>query len=184
MTILSDRIGERLRQLRTDEGLSRDELAELTGGDEGVSATVLGFMETGRRNKDGERTRLFTLDELLVLAAALKRTPLELLGDDAHLFAGDGVLRVECPTCTAPVGKLETSVRKDLDGLGELSVMEETLVEVAFRLAGAIDQARGEDAHRLPSLTKELRATLEQIAAARRDAGDDEDEFGDLDEPE
>ncbi|BCJ45328.1 hypothetical protein GCM10010168_85970 [Actinoplanes ianthinogenes] len=181
-SLISDRLGERLRQLRTDAGLSRDELAELAG--EGISATVLGFMETGRPNKDGQRTRIFSVDEIPALAAALKVTPLELLGDDAHLFAGDGVLRVECPTCTAPVGRLEQVVRKDLDGLGDLSVMEETLVETAFRLAGAIDQARGEDARALPALTKELRATLEQIAAARRDVGDDDDEFGDLDEPE
>jgi len=183
---ISDRLGDRLKDWRTRSGLTQEQLAEAAraaGADESVSATVVSSMESGRP-KDGQRTRLFTLDELPALAAALKVTPLELLGEDAALFAGDGKIRTECPTCQADPGPLERTVRADLDGLGDLTVMEATLAETAYRLAGGVDRARGDELRALPSLTKELRATLEQIAAGRRATGGDDDEFADLDEPE
>lgn len=188
-TQISDRLGERIRDLRERVGMTRDELASAAreaGAGEQFSAAVVGFIETGRR-QEGRRTRLAALDELLPLAAALEVSPLELLGSDsAELFVGaSGVARVECPSCLASPGPVETVTRADLAELGELTLMEPTLVETAFRLASAIDEARGEQVRALPALTKELRGTVEQIAAGRRRTQEpDEDDFGDLDDPE
>lgn len=189
-TAVSDRLGDRIRDLRTRIGMSQDDLAAAArehGAGDSFSSTVVGFIESGRR-REGRRTRLLGLDELLPLAAALEVTPLELLGSDsAELFiGGKASVSVECPSCLASPGHLEVVVRKDLADLGDLSTLEATLVETAFRLAAAIDEARGEAAKALPALTKELRATVEQLAAGRRrkPEADDEDDFGDLDDPE
>jgi hypothetical protein len=82
-----------------------------------------------------------------------------------------------------PLRSLVEVTRDDLAELGDLSMLEPTLVAGALRLAAAIDETS--DAKTLPALVRELRATLEQIAAGRRriePPGDDE--FGDLDDPE
>lgn len=189
-TLISDRLAERVRDLRTSAGMSQAELAEAArehGAGESFTETVVGFMESGRR-REGRRTRLFTLDELLPLAAALEVSPLELLGEDsAQLFVGDtGAARFECPSCSTSPGPLERTVREDLAGLAELATLEPTLVETAYRLAAAIDDARGEGARALPALTKELRATVQELGAMRRrtEKPSDDDDFGDLDEAE
>jgi transcriptional regulator with XRE-family HTH domain len=184
---ISDRLGERIRDLRTRLGMSQTDLADSArehGAGGSFSTGVVGFLETGRR-REGRRTRMFTLDELLPLAAALEVSPLELLGvEAAQLFAGEQALRVECPTCVATAGGMEKVTRKDLARLGELSPLETTLVETAFRLAKAIDEA--DDARVLPALTKELRATVQELGAGRRRAEkpSDDDDFGDLDDPD
>lgn len=186
---LSDRLGDRIRDLRTRAGWSQEDLAteaRAKGAGDTFSGAVVGFLETGRR-QDGRRTRFCALDELIPLAAALEVSPLELLGtDSAQLFVGDsGAARIECPSCLASPGPVETVVRADLAELGDLTTLEPTLVETAYRLAAAIDEARGEAAKALPALTRELRATVEQLAAGRRrQAEPDDDDFGDLDEPE
>jgi hypothetical protein len=169
--------------------MSQEELAAAAreaGAGDSMTGTVVGFMESGRR-REGRRTRLFTLDELLPLAAALEVSPLELLGSDsAELFVGESSsVRVECPSCLASPGPVETVTRADLGQLGELSTLEPTLVETAYRLAAAIDEASGEAAKALPALTRELRATVQELSAGRRrKAEPDDDDFGDLDEPE
>lgn len=184
---ISDRLGERIRDLRTRAGMSQDDLAAAAreaGAGDSFSGPVVGFLETGRRQK-GRRTRLCALDELLPLAAALEVSPLELLGaDSAQLFIGESAaVRVECPKCAAGMGGMERVTREDLARLGELSPLETTLVETAYRLAAAID---GEDARTLPALTKELRATVQELGASRRrtEKPPEDDPFGDLDEPD
>jgi hypothetical protein len=75
--------------------------------------------------------------------------------------------------------------RDDLAELGDLTTLEPTLVAAALRLAKAIDEAGDEAVKALPALVRELRATLDQIAAGRRRAeAPTDDEFGDLDDPE
>lgn len=187
-TTLSDRLADRIRDLRTRVGMSQEDLADaarLAGAGESFTATVVGAMESGRR-RGGRRTRLFTLDELLPLAAALEVSPLELLGGDSvGLFVGESAaVRVECPKCAAGMGGMERVTRDDLARLGELSPLETTLVETAYRLASAIDD--GEDPRALPALTKELRATVQELGAGRRrtEKPPEEDPFGDLDEPD
>lgn len=187
-TSISDRLAERIRDLRTRAGWSQEELAAAArevGAGESMTGTVVGFMESGRR-REGRRTRLFTLDELLPLAAALEVSPLELLGaDSAELFIGErSAVRVECPKCEAGAGGMERATREDIARLGDLSPLETTLVEAAYRLAAAIDE--GGDPRALPALTKELRATVQELSAGRRRAEkpSDEDDFGDLDDPD
>jgi transcriptional regulator with XRE-family HTH domain len=188
---VSDQIAQRVRDLRERTGLSREQLADAAreaGAAPDFTAAVLRFLETGRPDSAGVRTRLFALDELWALALALEVTPLELLGDTAGLFVGDSAdvrVSVKCPTCVrkAESGGLEEVARTDLAGLGDLSTLETTLVETAYRLAAAIDA--GEDARALPGLTKELRATVQELSAGRRRVPPPpEDDFGDLDEPD
>ncbi|WP_319460078.1 helix-turn-helix transcriptional regulator [Micromonospora sp. RTP1Z1] len=189
-SLISDVIGQRIRDLRERAGMSREDLAAAAseaGAPAGLTGTVIRFLETGRPGRDGQRTRYFTLDELAALAAGLEVTPMELLGDQAVLFVGQAGRPAACPTCAAGVGEMTRVVREDVDKLGELGELEPTLVATALRLAGAIDGATGEAAARLHLLTRELRATVEQLTAARRrdePDDDDEDEFGDLDAPE
>ncbi len=184
---ISDVIGERIRDLRTRAGMGRDELAaaaRAAGAAESLTAAVVGFLETGRRGKDGRRTRDFAVDELLALAAALEVSPLELLGDQAARIVGADVGRA-----AREPGELETAVRKDIEDLAELDgeQFEPSLAQTAYILARAIDAGGGPEGRQLHALTKDLRATLEAIAAGRRgeelpDPADDE--FGDMGDPE
>ncbi|MFG2054779.1 helix-turn-helix domain-containing protein [Micromonospora sp. NPDC048930] len=186
--LISDVIGARIRDLRERAGMSREDLAAAAaeaGAPAGLTGTVIRFLETGRPGRDGVRTRYFTLDELAALAAGLEVTPMELLGDQAVLFVGDAAKPAPCPTCAAGEGEMTRVVRADVGKLGELGDLEPTLVATALRLAGAIDGATGDAAARLHLLTRELRATVEQLLAARRsDDPDDEDDFDDLDAPD
>ena len=185
---VSDQIADRVRDLRNRAGMSRDDLAEAAraaGAAADFTEVVVGHLENGRP-KGGVRTRLFGLDEVFALAAALEVSPLELLGDTAQLFVGespDVSVSVKCPTCASRAGGLELVTRADLAQLGELSPLESTLVETAYRLAAAIDL--GEEPRALPSLTKELRATVQELSAGRRrEPAAPEDDFGDLDDPD
>jgi transcriptional regulator with XRE-family HTH domain len=183
---ISDRLGDRIRDLRTRSGMSQEDLAAAArdaGAGDSFSGSVVGFLETGRR-QDGRRTRFFALDELVPIAAALEVSALELLGDTGQLFVGDtSSIPVECPRCVASAGGMEKATRDDLGRLGDLSPLETTLVEAAYRLAAAIDA--GEDARALPSLTRELRSTVQELSAGRRrEPPPPEDDFGDLDDPD
>lgn len=93
------------------------------------------------------------------------------------------------------MGSVEKAVRDDVEQLGDLVGVEPSLSEVAYRLAREIDNANGrtcqgcgelipsqEEARTLPGLSKELRATLAQLLAARVPEEDDDD-LGDLAEP-
>ncbi|ONF62516.1 hypothetical protein AVR91_0238645 [Amycolatopsis keratiniphila subsp. keratiniphila] len=90
----------------------------------------------------------------------------------------------ECPRCAAETGTLERQVREDIAALGDLADTEPALAELAYALAAAVD--RGSDENPIPPLAKELRATLKALtdAVAVRTAPDDDDEFGDLGDPE
>jgi hypothetical protein len=79
---------------------------------------------------------------------------------------------------------MERITREDLARLGELLPLETTLVEAALTLAKAIDETS--DVRALPNLTKELRATVQELAAGRRRAEKpaEDDPFGNLDEPD
>ncbi len=174
-------IRDRIRDLRERSGYSRDELAERArehGAPENFSAAVVGFLERGRRG--------LAVDELFALAGAFEVSPLELLGEAAGAFigGGSGTPAGGCPTCDPDeAGRHETVVRADLEKLGTLATLEPTLVETAIRLAREIDRARGDAVVQLPRLTRELRATVEQIAAGRRVTADpDEDEELDEDD--
>lgn len=64
-------------------------------------------------------------------------------------------------------GTVRTAVDDDVARLGELRGLEPSLVAVARTLADEIDAGGGEGRF-LAALSKELRAALEQLAAARR----------------
>jgi transcriptional regulator with XRE-family HTH domain len=184
---ISDLIADQIRDLRRREGLTREELAAAARG-QGLPATftavALGNVETGRRDHEGRRRREVTVDELAALAAAAGRSPLDLLGAAGELF---GAERAECGRCASGRGELERTIRGDVEQLGELTGVQRSLAQTAFVLAAAIDAGGGDQLGKLPQLAKELRATLEHLAAGspgEHDPDDDEDELGDLDQPE
>lgn len=81
-TRASDLIGDRVKDLRGRRGLTREQLSERCAaiGATTVSPSVLVNIETGRPDKaTGIRRRDVTVDELLVLAAALEVPPVLLL---------------------------------------------------------------------------------------------------------
>lgn len=95
------------------------------------------------------------------------------------------------------VGPVERAVREDIGDLGDLVGIEPSLGEMAYTLAQQIDGigsrecphcgeniAAAEDGQRLlPQLNRELRQTLAQLWAARP-VDDDDDDLGDLADPE
>lgn len=180
---ISATIRDRIREMREQAGLGRAELAERAqahGAPETMTANVIGFLERGRRS--------LTLEELVAIARALDVTPLELAGNQAAVLVGEGQVEAPvCPSCGGEAGQLEAVVRRDINALGKLGPLEETLAATAIRLAAAIDAARGEEAVRdLPKLARELRAVIGQVLDGRRRAAGDDDEadLDDLDEPE
>ncbi|MGW0805961.1 hypothetical protein [Nonomuraea sp. NPDC002799] len=81
------------------------------------------------------------------------------------------------------MGPVEKAVRDDVEELGDLVGVEPSLSEMAYKLAEQVDAGGGEDGKLLPQLSRELRATLAQLLAARVPEEDDDD-LGDLDTPE
>lgn len=64
---LIEEFGKRIRELRTDRGLSQEQLAELTG----FHRTYIGMIERGERN--------ISLSNIGVFAKAFEMTPSDLL---------------------------------------------------------------------------------------------------------
>ncbi|MET8297408.1 hypothetical protein ABZW02_25620 [Streptomyces sp. NPDC005180] len=81
------------------------------------------------------------------------------------------------------MGPVEKAVREDVEALGDLAGVEPSLTELAYRLAGEIDQLPSEDNKLLANLSRELRQTLAQLLEGRA-ADDDDDGLGDLAAPE
>lgn len=78
---LSDRVAGEVRRRRMAAGMTRPKLAELcTALGVSMSEAMLANIETGRRRPDGTRQRDVSVDELNVLALALKVDPMDLLG--------------------------------------------------------------------------------------------------------
>jgi hypothetical protein len=91
------------------------------------------------------------------------------------------------------MGSVETAVRSDIEQLGDLAGIEPSLAEMAYTLTRRIDtaatgecetcsEAVARDDKLLPQLNRELRQTLAQVLEGR--AADDDDDLGDLAEPE
>jgi hypothetical protein len=192
VTVITAAVSAVIKAYRVEHKLTRAEFAAAAwekGAPQDFTATVVGALETGRRSAGGRR-REITLDELVILAATMGAMPLEVLGEHATAYGVDGE-PAPCPRCSTTgrrPGPVEAAVRADLEEFGDLLRPEPSLAATALVLAEAIDTG-GDGGRLLPRLTKELRATLEQIVASRRglDPGDDDfdDELGDdLDEPE
>jgi 8-oxo-dGTP diphosphatase len=77
----SDLAGARVREARGRRRWTARELAErcAEAGAPGLTGSVIANIETGRRDKDGQRRRDITVDELLALAYALEVPPAALL---------------------------------------------------------------------------------------------------------
>lgn len=182
--VISDVIAGQVRDLRRREGVSRDEMAErarAAGAPDSFTATVVGFLETGRP-KAGRRTRDFSIDEVVWCAAALGAAPADLFADRWLGFAGADA--AECPVCAGEAGQIERTLRADIDAMEKLTGLEPSLAAAAIRLAREVDASVGDD---VAKLMRELRATLVQLGAGRRrhpePAAKPVDELGDLDQP-
>jgi transcriptional regulator with XRE-family HTH domain len=77
---VSDRVGAKVREHRQRLGLTREQLAERCAelGADGITASVLVNIESGRPDKQGVRRRDVTVDEVLILAYALDVPPIVL----------------------------------------------------------------------------------------------------------
>lgn len=73
------------------------------------------------------------------------------------------------------------AVRDDIEMLGDLTGVEASLAQIAYKLAEAVDAGGGEDGKQLHALARELRATLKELTGGR---GGDGDDLGDLGSPE
>lgn len=72
---LSTRVAEAVVVYRKILGITREQLAERCE----LTSATLANIETGRKNKQGQRRRHVTVDELVVLAKALDILPMQLL---------------------------------------------------------------------------------------------------------
>jgi transcriptional regulator with XRE-family HTH domain len=84
--IPSEAVARSIKRIRQQRGWSAQELADRCAatGTPKLTASVIANIETGRP-KDGERTRLLTVDELLAFALALDVPPVILLFPDLDL---------------------------------------------------------------------------------------------------
>ena len=182
ITRLSDVIGEAIRAGRKREGLTREEFATAAweaGAPTGFTAAVVGYIESGRRDKDGRRRREVTVDEVVFIAAALRMTVLELLREHAAAFGTEAKPR--CSTCESRTGAVLAQARQDIEELGALADVEPTLAQLVYALASAVDA--GTD--KLPALAKELRETLKVLIGARAvEPPDEEDDLDDAGDPD
>lgn len=80
------------------------------------------------------------------------------------------------------MGPVEAAVQNDVEALGDLVGVEQSLVEMAYAMARGIDEGGGEDGRLLPSLNRELRATLAALVAGRM-VEEEDDGLGDLAAP-
>ncbi|ROP36276.1 helix-turn-helix domain-containing protein [Saccharothrix texasensis] len=184
ITVISDVIAAAIREHRKKRGLTRDELAtELwdVGAPQSMSAAVVGYIETGRRDKDGQRRREVTADELVLIAAALSTPVRDLLGEHAEKFGFD-----DAPPCTECAerrrrgGQVLAQAREDVEDMGELDEFEGTLAAALFVVAEAVDN--GHD--KLPQLVKELRELTAALMAGRAEPPPEEDDLDDAGEPD
>lgn len=187
ITSISDAISAAIRDHRKRQGMTREELAQElwdVGAPQSMSAAVVGYIETGRRGKDGARRREVTVDELVLIAAALSTPVRDMLGEHAEKFGFEDA--PACPDCVAQAeagGPVLQQVRADVARLDALIEFEPSLAVMAFALAAEVDR-RGD---RLPALVKELRATLKALDEVRAPAppGEDDGEgLDDLGEPD
>jgi hypothetical protein len=186
ITVITGVVSAAIQAFRKREGLTRAEFAERAwelGAPADFTATVVGALETGRRSAAGRRREIM-VDELVFLAKVMGMSPLAVLGDQAVVFTGDKPAP-ECARCASKEGPVLQQVRTDIETLPELAGVDPSLAQTAYVLAAAVDAGTG-DARLLPRLTKELRATLEQIVASRppEEAPDPDDDLDDLGIPE
>jgi hypothetical protein len=79
--VISDVVGVEVRRRREAAGLTRDQFAERCAelGWPALTSTVLHYIETGRRDANGQRRREVTIDEVVGLAYILGTSPMMLL---------------------------------------------------------------------------------------------------------
>lgn len=117
MTTASDRVADNLKRFRKDRGWTATRLAaECTKlGAPELSSAVIANIETGRRDTDGIRRREVTVDEMLVLAAALNVSPALFL---THL--ADDERPVPTVEVTPTVSAQPAALRSWMSGSGPL----------------------------------------------------------------
>ncbi|MFF3127219.1 helix-turn-helix domain-containing protein [Streptomyces sp. NPDC057908] len=181
-------VGQAVARAREVRGWDQQELTvRLTAAGRPMSQPVVSRIEAGSRRVD--------VDDLVVLAAVLDVSVVALLPDDGRRApAAASVVLV--PARSDEAGPVEGALTEDIETLGDLSGMEPTLAEVAYRLARQMDGQRPvscdecgcavdvpSDPRLLPQLAKELRATVAALVEGRAVDDDDDDDLGDLGAP-
>jgi transcriptional regulator with XRE-family HTH domain len=181
-------LGHAVARAREARGWDQQELtARLTAAGRPMSQPIVSRIEAGGRRVD--------VDDLVALAAVLDVSVLALLPDDGRR-APDAPRLPVALAVTPDAGPVEGALTEDIEALGDLSGMEPTLAEVAYRLARQMDGQRPvscddcgstvdvpSDPRLLPQLAKELRATVAALVEGRAVDDDDDDDLGDLGSP-
>lgn len=179
--------GQAVARLREARGWDQGELTvRLSGAGRQVSQPIVSRIEAGTRRVD--------VDDLVALATVLGVSVAALLPPDhqpgaaaASDTADDSSPRV------LGGGPVEAALTEDIEALGDLTGVEPTLAEVAYRLARQMDGLRPvacddcgslvhvpNDPRILPQLARELRATVAALLEGRTVDDDDDDDLGDL----
>lgn len=182
--MLSDVTAAQVRHFREVRAMSRTDLAARCAalGWPALTHGALGHIETGRRGPDGVRRREVTVDEIVILAAALGVPPISLIVPVGH--AADVEI---LPGLTVPVGDALLWIGGDVDRLPGVGgqVDEATLALMsAVRDHGAVVLNLEAAAERFGGWTQlaelvtpagiaEAHAAVAEAGAARRAAKDD-----------
>jgi transcriptional regulator with XRE-family HTH domain len=181
-------VGHAVARAREARGWDQQELTKrLTAAGRSMSQPIVSRIEAGGRRVD--------VDDLVALAVVLDVSVLALLPDDGRRSSG-AAPRPAALAVAPDVGPVEGALTEDIEALGDLSGMEPTLAEVAYRLARQMDGQRPvscdecgcavdvpSDPRLLPQLAKELRATVAALVEGRGADDDDDDDLGDLGAP-
>lgn len=126
MTTVSDTVGANIRSLRQQNGWTVADLAArcaaLGGGAEALTPAAITNIELGRRDKEGNRRRDITVDELLALSYAFAAPPSALmteLGDDladTHLIFGVGDMIERLKALKEWTERLQATAAKNIFG--------------------------------------------------------------------
>jgi hypothetical protein len=153
-----------------------------------MSQPIVSRIEAGARRVD--------VDELVALAAALDVSVVALLPPDGRTQTTPAAAPSAPAAYSEAGGPVEAALAEDIEALGDLTGIEPTLSQVAFRLARQMDGQRrvacdecgspvevSADPRLLPQLARELRATVSALVEGRAVDDDDDDDLGDLGAP-
>lgn len=115
----SDVVAQRVKEVRKRRNLTVQQLAKVCAdmGASELTATMIYNIESGRPDKDGNRRRQVTVDELMTLATALEVAPV-------HLLVPPGPGAGDAPEAVAAKAALHVVLRDFIRGTKPLPGMD------------------------------------------------------------
>lgn len=177
---------EAVARLREARGWDQHELTvRMSAAGRQVSQPIVSRIEAGTRRIDA--------DDLVVLAVVLGVPVAALLPRDERSAGSEPTGPRPPSAADDEAGPVLTALAGDVEALGDLTGVEPTLAEIAYRLARQMDGSRPvpcdecgsvvhlpADPRILPQMAKELRATVAALLEGRAPDDDDDDGLSDL----